>query len=91
MPGYTLLYAGLGRKQRLDTCRQLAARAARVFTTALDEAGPLDWPGAVPVEDNRAALAAALAATPVAGTLVIAGSLYLAGNLRESILELAEA
>ena len=68
-----------------------STRSARVISTALEPEGPLDWPGADLIGDNQAAFRAALAATPSGGLLLVSGSLYLAGSLRESILELAEA
>lgn len=89
--GYTLLYAGLGRKQRQETLSVLAGKARAVFLTELGQDGTAEWTGASIVSDNRAALEAALAATEAGGTLLISGSLYLAGSLRPSILELAQA
>lgn len=89
-PGYVLLYAGLGRKQRLLTCRQLASGAASVISTDVAGHEPLDWPGAQVIKGSHAAFTAALALTPPAGLLVIAGSLYLAGELRPLLSELSE-
>lgn len=90
-PGYTLIYGGLGRKQREATCAVLAERAGPVISTAVQPEDPLQFSGARLIADNRAALQAALAATRPGGLIVIAGSLYLAGSMRPLLSELAVA
>ena len=88
--GYTLLYAGLGRKQREATLGKLAVGAARIFVTELEGEAAPEWPAATVIPQNRAALEAALDATPEGGLLVISGSLYLAGSMRPLVTVLAQ-
>ncbi len=90
-PGYGLLYAGLGKKQREATLAELSRSAAFTVITELPGEEPVEMDGALRIGDNRAALRAALDRTPGGGTLVVAGSLYLAGNLRSLISELSRA
>lgn len=83
---YTLLFGALARKQATATLAALAARASAVVLTAAAEGErPPTAPARLTAEtiaDPHEALAKALTLTPEGGTLVIAGSLYLAGRLR---------
>ncbi len=83
---YTLLFGALARKQATATLAQLAGRADAVVLTAAAEG---DIPPSAPpglatrtIPDPLAALETALELTKEGGTLLIAGSLYLAGRLR---------
>lgn len=89
--GYGLVYAGLGRKQREETARELSRGAAFVISTGLPDGEALLLSGAQQISDNRAALLSALEQTPPGGTVLVAGSLYLAGSLRGLLSELSEA
>lgn len=96
LPGeYTLLFGALARKQATATLAVLAAGAREVVLTAAAEG---DEPPAAPsgtaattILDPQAALEAALDATPPGSTVVIAGSLYLAGRLRSRLTSDAAA
>lgn len=89
--GYTLLYGGLGRKNRLGTAEVLAAKAGQVISTSVPPDDPLDWPSARINADPEQALEEALRVTPEGGLVLIAGSLYLAGRLRPLLRELTRA
>jgi dihydrofolate synthase/folylpolyglutamate synthase len=83
LPGpYTLVFAALGRKQAQATLAPLAAGARHVILTSVAGQEPLESGGHERIADHRAALQAALAVTPPGGRIVIAGSLYLAGEFR---------
>lgn len=88
--GYTLLYGGLGRKQREATCSVLAAKAGHVISTTVQPETALQFPDAQVISDNREALEAALEAAGPDGLVVVAGSLYLAGSMRPLLSELAK-
>ncbi len=90
-PGYTLIYGGLGRKQRQATCAVLAEGAAHVISTAVQPEEALAFEGARLISDNREALEAALATAGPGGLVVIAGSLYLAGSMRPLLSVLTPA
>lgn len=89
---FVLLYSGFQRKQQLATLAPLAARASDVIITSLRGEPLLAAPGARGIADHGAALAAALATAAARGTqVVIAGSLYLAGDLRPLLRARASA
>lgn len=88
---YVLLFGSLRRKQGEVTLRALETAALSVFVTTA---------GGEPITVSRSAtrtflpepgsaLAAALAACPAGGLLVVGGSLYLAGELRPVLRELS--
>lgn len=87
----TLLFGGLARKDTAATLAPLLAVAPqRVFTAPGDLATP---PADLAAEhggeaeaDPARALRRALALTPAGGTLLVAGSLYLAGQVRAELL-----
>jgi dihydrofolate synthase/folylpolyglutamate synthase len=79
---YTLIFAALGRKQGLATLAPLAEAAQHVILTSVAGQEPLTGTGHERIADHVAALEAAVAATPAGGSVVIAGSLYLAGEFR---------
>lgn len=87
-PGYVLLFGALARKQGREVLERLAPRAAGVVVTdaATGEPAAHARAGDVYLSDTSAALGAALAlaeATPTnQPTVVVAGSLYLAGLVR---------
>ncbi|PNY80506.1 glutamate ligase domain-containing protein [Deinococcus koreensis] len=87
-----LLFGNLARKDTAATLAPLLPVAPRrVFTAPGDLATPpadlaARWGGEA-LPDPRAALAHALALTPAGGTLLVAGSLYLAGTVREALSE----
>ncbi|WP_369409106.1 glutamate ligase domain-containing protein [Deinococcus arboris] len=82
-----LLFGGLARKDTAATLAPLLAVApVRVFTAPGDLAAPPAelaalYGGEADLDPARA-LARALALTPAGGTLLVAGSLYLAGTVR---------
>ncbi|MFB9990702.1 glutamate ligase domain-containing protein [Deinococcus oregonensis] len=83
-----LLFGNLARKDTAATLGPLLAVAPlRVFTAPGDLATPpqelADQYGGEGITNSAQALARALALTPVGGTLLVAGSLYLAGKVRE--------
>lgn len=85
-----LLFGNLARKDTAATLAPLLTVApVRVFTAPGDLATPpqdlADQYGGEAVEEPVQALARALALTPVGGTLLVAGSLYLAGSVRERL------
>lgn len=88
LPGAdVLLFGGLARKDTAATLAPLLALApVRVYTTPEGAAAPPEdlaaAHGGHAVPDPGEALALALALTPPGGTLLIAGSLYLAGAVR---------
>lgn len=82
-----LLFGGLARKDTAATLEPLLGLAPRyVFTSPGDPAAPPEELsaryGGAAVSDVGEALALALAQTPPGGTLLVAGSLYLAGAVR---------
>lgn len=87
-PGYVLLFGALARKQGGQVLAALAPNAATVVITdaAVDDPAAHRGAGNAYVPDTAAALDAALAAARHAGgeppTIVVAGSLYLAGLVR---------
>ncbi|THF67666.1 bifunctional folylpolyglutamate synthase/dihydrofolate synthase [Deinococcus sp. Arct2-2] len=83
-----LLFGNLARKDTAATLAPLLAVAPlRVFTAPGDLATPpqdlAQQYGGEAVDGSAQALARALALTPAGGTLLVAGSLYLAGSVRE--------
>lgn len=87
-----LLFGGLARKDTAATLAPLLEVAPqRVFTAPSELATPpaelAAQYGGQAVGHPTEALAHALALTPADGTLLIAGSLYLAGLLRERVTE----
>lgn len=88
-----LLFGNLARKDTAATLAPLLAVAARrVFTAPGDLATPPRELAAThageAIPDMTAALARALALTPPGGTLLVTGSLYLAGHIRAQLLAL---
>lgn len=84
-PGYVLVFGSLARKQGAATLRVLEARASAVVVTEAAEGEGLERfasPSRVLERDPSAALDLALARAGPGGTVLIAGSLYLAGRLR---------
>ncbi|WP_221089657.1 glutamate ligase domain-containing protein [Deinococcus aquaedulcis] len=86
-----LLFGGLARKDTAATLAPLLAVApTRVFTAPGDLATPpaelAATFGGEAVPDPAQALARALALTPPDGTLLVAGSLYLAGTVRAQVV-----
>lgn len=81
---YVLLFGALPRKQAEATLERLERGALRTFVTRAggEAVSVRPAPGRERIDDPAAALDAALAACPAGATLVIAGSLYLAGELR---------
>lgn len=88
---YVLLFGSLGRKQGEATLRALEPGSIRTFVTSASNEPPTVAPGPARtvIPEPRQALLAALAACPPGGLLVVGGSLYLAGELRPLIRELA--
>lgn len=92
--GYVLLFGALSRKQGERVLGVLAPGAAAVIITdaAEGDAARVSWPGALYLSAAADALDAALAAArrgheePL--TVVVAGSLYLAGRIRPLLREL---
>lgn len=89
-PGYTLVFGAQERKQQAAILGQLAPEAERVITVPAGSTPAFMQEGATAAADARGGLELALAATRPGGTVVIAGSLYLAGELRPLLLKLAE-
>ncbi|ULH16701.1 bifunctional folylpolyglutamate synthase/dihydrofolate synthase [Deinococcus sp. KNUC1210] len=96
-----LLFGSLARKDSAATLNALKSVAAvRVFThPAPPVAGEpqadlqvlADLYGGLITEDARVAFRQALSLTPAGGTLLVAGSLYLAGTLRPLLLAMRDA
>lgn len=91
--GYVLVFGALARKQGAATLAPLEARAgAVILTEAAEGEPPLADPGGRRfLPDPGRALRAAVEATPPGGTVVVAGSLYLAGRVRPLLRRLARA
>ena len=92
-PGYVLLFGSLGRKQGEATLRELETGSTCTFVTSAGGEPPtvdLDE-GRTVIAEPGEALLAALAACRGGGSLVIGGSLYLAGELRPLLRQLAAA
>lgn len=83
-PGFVLVFGALSRKDGLRTLRALAGPAGRIVLTeaAAGDGVSVAWRDAEVIVDPTDALAHALAACPKHGTVVIAGSMYLAGSVR---------
>jgi dihydrofolate synthase / folylpolyglutamate synthase len=89
---YVLLFGALGRKQGAATLEPLARDAASVVLTRADALEPLPgWSADARHDDPHRALEEALERAGSGGTVVIAGSLYLAGRLRGHLRALAAA
>lgn len=88
---FVLLFGSLARKQGEATLERLESRAQHVFVTRAncEPIGVAPDRGRVFVERPQEALQAALAACSAGTPLVIAGSLYLAGELRPLLRELS--
>ena len=82
--GYVLVFGALARKDGARTLRALAGPARRVvLTEAADGDGvSVAWPDADVIANPEDALRHALASCPPRGTVVVAGSMYLAGRVR---------
>lgn len=90
-PVHTLLFGNLARKDTAATLAPLLPLTPqRVFTAPGDLATPPQelaaTHGGEATADMTAALARALALTPPGGTLLVTGSLYLAGHVRTQLL-----
>ena len=86
---YTLLFAALAKKDGAGLLNILRPAQGSVFSTAADPfEATQPVPGTTFIAEPVAALHEALAAVPVGGTLVIAGSFYLAGAVRATLREL---
>ncbi len=89
-PGYVLLFGALARKQGAQVLGSLAPHASAVLLTeaALGEGAPTALSGSVFLADAAAALDAAIATAARQGTasgpatVLVTGSLYLAGLVR---------
>ncbi|GEM49916.1 bifunctional folylpolyglutamate synthase/dihydrofolate synthase [Deinococcus cellulosilyticus] len=91
----TLLFGIMARKDARETLDALAPLAGQRFYTnpgdlglSPDELAKMH-PGQV-IENPEEALKAALDATPKEGGLLVAGSLYLIGRIREKVLDMAQ-
>lgn len=86
-PGYVLVFGALARKQGPATLAALEPGAARVILTeaAAGEPPLPDVTGRRFVADPVSALRQALDETPPGGTVLVAGSLYLAGRVRPTL------
>ena len=85
VPGYVLLFGSLARKQGRATLSVLADGAAAVIVSEAQPGEGLaafERTGHELIAEPAVALDRALALAGVGGTVVIAGSLYLAGRLR---------
>ena len=82
--GYVLVFGALARKQAAATLAPLRARAASVVHTVADPEEPsFAGAGGAAFADPEDALAAAVALAEATGaTVVVAGSLHLAGRVR---------
>ncbi|HKI59170.1 MAG TPA: Mur ligase family protein [Trueperaceae bacterium] len=91
--GYVLVFGALARKQGPATLAALEPRAARVVLTeaAVGERPLPDPAGRRFVPDPVTALRLALAEAPPGATVVVAGSLYLAGRVRPALRRMAAA
>ncbi|HEX7022657.1 MAG TPA: Mur ligase family protein [Trueperaceae bacterium] len=89
---YVLVFAALPRKLGEETLAVLEGGAARTFITQVgDQASALaSAAGRSFVIEPAEALEAALDAAPAGGVVVIAGSFYLAGQLRPRLLASSE-
>ncbi|WP_261664673.1 glutamate ligase domain-containing protein [Deinococcus sp. Marseille-Q6407] len=90
----TLLFGGFARKDTAQTVAPLLPLASQLVWTAPDEEGEVADPQALAARyggeaqpNPRQALDRALALTPAGGTLLVTGSLYLVGLLRETLLQ----
>jgi dihydrofolate synthase / folylpolyglutamate synthase len=80
---FVLVFGALARKQggaTLEPLQRLAAATVVTSADAVERAGP--WPADARVDEPGAALAWALDRAGARGTVVVAGSLYLAGRVR---------
>ncbi|OOV14058.1 Mur ligase family protein [Deinococcus sp. LM3] len=90
---HTLLFGNLARKDTAATLAPLLPLTPqRVFTAPGDLATPPQelaaTHGGEAIPDMTAALSRALTLTPPGGTLLVTGSLYLAGHVRAQLLAL---
>lgn len=81
---FVLLFGALPKKLGEETLAELEPHASRVFITQVDEqeSALAHLPERMFEPDPSAALAKAVACAPEGTSVVIAGSLYLAGRLR---------
>lgn len=88
---YRLVFGSLPRKQGEATLAALEGGAERVYVTSAGGEPPSVGPGPrrVLIGAPEDALRAALAESPPGGLVVVAGSLYLAGELRPLLRRLA--
>lgn len=92
-PGFVLVFGALPRKQGAATLAALEAGAAGVVLTeaAAGEPPLADLGGRELVSDPVSALRRALHEAPSSGTVVVAGSLYLAGRIRPALRRMSRA
>jgi dihydrofolate synthase/folylpolyglutamate synthase len=92
-PGYVLLFGALPKKLGEETLAVLEPNACHTFITSAGDQPItlLSSPAREVISNPTEALCAALAACPAGGRLVVTGSLYLAGELRPRLRELASA
>ena len=81
--GAVLVFGALGRKQGAATLAELAPHVAHVIVTSpAPSEPPGPWPADARLAEPADALRTALAWAGRGGTVVVAGSLYLAGRVR---------
>lgn len=92
-PGYVLVFGALARKQGAAMLAALEPRAERVIVTeaAAGEPPLPDLTGRRFIAEPLAALRAALGEAAPGATVVVAGSLYLAGRVRPTLRRMARA
>jgi dihydrofolate synthase / folylpolyglutamate synthase len=87
---FVLVFGALARKQGAATLAPLARAATWTIVTGADaDEGAGTWPASEHVDDPATALERALQRAGPGGTVVVAGSLYLAGRLRPTLERLA--
>lgn len=92
-PGYILVFGALARKQGAATLAALEGGAGAVLVTeaAAGERPLPDLGDRRFIPEPVAALRAALQEAPPGGTVVVAGSLYLAGRVRPALRRMVRA
>lgn len=88
---FVLIYSGLQRKQLLKTLEPLAVRARAVILTGVNGEEAPESPGARSIQDHQEALDEAIRLAGDDASVLIAGSLYLAGEFRPLLRSLQDA
>lgn len=89
---YTLLFAALPKKDGAALLERLWPASNTVFSTVADPREPSErYPRTAFFAKPEEALTRALRTVPPGGTLVIAGSFYLAGAVRQTLMKLQVA